>query len=51
VRENGSRVFAASDQSLLAEKERQIAELERVIGRLTVELEAAKKASTWLRSR
>ena len=26
----------------------RIAELERVIGRLTVELEAAKKASTWL---
>jgi transposase len=51
VKEDGSRVFASSDRSLLAEKERQIAELERVIGRLTVELEAAKKASSWLRSR
>jgi transposase-like protein len=51
VLEGGSRVFASSDQSILAEKERQIAELERVIGRLTVELEAAKKVSSWHRSR
>jgi transposase-like protein len=51
VRERGPRVFAADDQSQVAEQARRIAELERVIGRLTVELEAAKKASTWLRSR
>ena len=50
VQDEGSRVFASSDQTILAEKERQIAELERVIGRLTVELEASKKASGWLRS-
>jgi transposase-like protein len=29
----------------------RIAELERVIGRLTVELEASKKVSSWLNSR
>jgi transposase-like protein len=51
VLERGPLVFASNDQSILAEKERQIAELERVIGRLTVELEASKKASSWLRSR
>jgi transposase len=51
VQERGPQLFAASDQSLLGEQARQIAELERVIGRLTVELEAAKKASSWLRSR
>ena len=51
VLERGPLVFSANDQSVLAEKERQIAELERVIGRLTVELEASKKASSWLRSR
>ena len=51
VRERGPRVFAGDDQSRVAEQTRRIAELERVIGRLTVELEAAKKTSTWLRSR
>lgn len=51
VLERGPLVFASNDRSVLAEKERQIAELERVIGRLTVELEASKKASSWLRSR
>lgn len=51
VLERGPQVFASDDRSMLAEKERQIAELERVIGRLTVELEASKKASGWLGSR
>ena len=51
LKERGAQVFAASDQSMLAERDQRIAELERVIGRLTVELEAAKKASDWLRSR
>ena len=51
LKERGPQVFAASDHSLLAERERQIAELERVIGQLTVELAAAKKVSNWLDSR
>lgn len=32
------------------EKEQQIADLERVVGRLAMELEASKKASSWLLS-
>ena len=51
VRGRGPQIFAANDQSQLGEQARRIAELEWVIGRLTVELEAAKKASTWLTSR
>jgi transposase len=51
LRERGSQVFAAEDHSLLAEREQRIAELERVIGQLTVELAAAKKVSNWLDSR
>jgi transposase-like protein len=48
-RERGPEIFARErrDNGEAA----QIAELERVIGRLTVELEATKKASNWLRSR
>ena len=49
--EHGPEVFAAQNQSALSERERRIAELERVIGQLTVELQAAKKASDWLNSR
>jgi transposase len=45
--ERGTRVFAATDDSLLAQREQQIAELERMIGQLTMELAAAKKASSW----
>jgi len=51
VRERGPEIFAADDQSRMAEQAGRIAELERVIGRLTVELQAAKKASMWLTSR
>ena len=47
--ERGPRVFD-SDAKLGSEEDR-VAELERVIGRLTVELEASKKASNWLKSR
>jgi len=39
-----------SDAKLSSEEDR-IADLERVIGRLTVELEASKKVSNWLKSR
>ena len=48
--ERGSRIFERDDQGHSADEER-IAELERVTGRLTVELEASKKASSWLKSR
>lgn len=51
LKERGPHVFAADDQSALAEREQRIAELERMIGRLTVELEASKKVSSWLDSR
>jgi transposase-like protein len=46
--ERGARVFENKSENV-AEKER-IAELERMIGRLTLELAAAKKASDWLDS-
>jgi transposase len=46
--EKGPQVFERARQ-VQTENER-IAELERVIGRLTLELSAAKKASDWLDS-
>jgi transposase-like protein len=49
-RERGPRIFNRDDRGRSVDEER-IAELERVIGRLTVELEASKKASNWLKSR
>ena len=49
LRQRGAAVFAA-DRVNSAE-ERRVAELEQVIGRLTVELEVSKKASSWLKSR
>jgi transposase len=48
-RERGPDVFVGRCQG--NSEEERVAELERLIGRLTVELEAAKKASTWLGSR
>lgn len=51
LKERGAQVFAGEDGSLLAEQEQHIAELEQVVGRLTVELEAVKKASSWRGSR
>lgn len=50
-RERAPQVFAGDDRSELAEREQRIAELEQMVGRLTMELEATKKASTWLGSR
>jgi transposase len=47
--ERGPQVFA-EESRLNSDEEERVAELERVIGRLTVELEAAKKASNWLKS-
>jgi len=49
VQERGPELFAR-DRAGSAEQ-RRIAELEQVIGRLTVELEVSKKASSWLKSR
>jgi transposase len=49
--ERGPEIFATHDQSALSEREQRIAELERAVGRLTMELQAAKKASDWLSSR
>jgi transposase len=51
LKERGAQVFAGDDVSLLAEREQRIAELERVVGRLTLELEAVKKAFSWPGSR
>jgi transposase len=48
--ERGPRIFHREERGRSADEER-MAELERVIGRLTVELEASKKASNWLKSR
>lgn len=49
--EKGHQVFAGGEQGAESAQTQRIAELERLIGRLTVELEAAKKASTWLSDR
>jgi transposase-like protein len=46
---HGARVFQDGHDAS-AERER-IAELERMVGRLTMELAAAKKVSSWLDSR
>jgi len=46
--DNGAQAFE-SDDGASAEQER-IAELERMVGRLTMELAAAKKLSEWLDS-
>jgi transposase-like protein len=47
--ERGPEIFVRELPNNNAEA--RVAELERVIGRLTVELEAAKKVSSWLDSR
>jgi transposase len=49
--ERGPQVFVAEDLTRLAQQEQRVAELERVVGRLTLELEAAKKVSSWQNSR
>ena len=46
--EKGSQIFERSGEA--KQDERRIAELERMIGRLTLELSAAKKVSDWLDS-
>lgn len=51
LKERGAQVFADNDSTVLAEQERRIAELERLIGQLTVELAASKKVSNLLELR
>jgi len=48
--ERSPELFESRQQRTSADEAR-IAELERMIGRLTLELEASKKASNWLSSR
>jgi transposase len=47
--ECGPSIFARAEHDTT--EQARIAELEQVIGRLTVELEASKKVSNWLKSR
>lgn len=47
--EYGHEMFETSKSR--NEEEARIAELERLVGRLTLELEAAKKVSSWLNRR
>lgn len=48
-KDRGAQVFVQDQEH--AAYEARIAELERLIGRLTMELEASKKVSSWLKSR
>jgi len=46
--ENGQQIFTQASET--GQDDARIAELERLIGQLTLELAAAKKASHWLDS-
>lgn len=46
--ERGPQIYESDRQDL--EKNERIVELERMVGRLAMELEASKKASSWLLS-
>lgn len=48
--ERGARAFMPEGQPELQEERQRVAELERMVGRLALELEAAKKVSSLLRS-
>jgi len=48
--DKGPQVFVSSELTASVERAR-IAELERMVGRLMMELDAAKKVSSWLHSR
>lgn len=50
--EKAPTLFAEGNSTATAdrEKEAQIAELERMVGRLTMELDVLKKSTSWLRS-
>ena len=49
--EKGPQVFAGGEQGAESAQAQRIAELGHLIGRLTEELDAAKKACSWLSSR
>lgn len=49
LQDRGPELFAGGRP--VSDEQKRIAELERLIGRLTVELEVSKKASEWLRAR
>lgn len=49
--DGASRVFAAPERGECAQLQGRIAELERLVGRLTLELDVVKKASAWRSSR
>lgn len=49
--ERAPQVFAPAVEKAEREQTARVAELERLVGRLTLELEVAKKASTLFRSR
>ena len=49
--EGAPRAFGASEPGECAQLQQRIAELERLLGRLTLELDVVKKASAWRSSR
>lgn len=49
--ERAPRVFALGESGEAAHQAQRIAELERLVGRLTLELDVVKKASDWRNSR
>jgi transposase-like protein len=49
--ERAPRVFASGEPGEAARHAQRIAELERLVGRLTLELDVVKKASEWRSSR
>jgi len=48
--ERGAAIFESKSNQKQDKQEEQIAELERMVGRLTMENEILKKASNWLAS-
>lgn len=49
--ERAPRAFIPGEQGVVSQQAQRIAELERMVGRLTLELDVVKKASEWRSSR
>jgi transposase len=49
--ERSASVFASGDHGEVSRLSQRVGELERMVGRLTLELDVAKKASDWRSSR
>jgi transposase len=49
--ERSASVFASGDHGEVSRLTQRVAQLERMVGRLTLELDVAKKASDWQNSR